>query len=720
MSSFSSTLLLLLSLICFIQSSSATSDYDYLDADNYDENYEEDYDSISNTNYDYIIIDDKNMVAEDIRDTDDDYDFDGANSYFSEYTNSIENEITTRGKKDSKKENSYDDYDDYLRSQNNNGKGGRSKKKKTDHPTRRPTSPISITLSPTISPSNPPSSSNALRTNLDSSFPCANEKIFQSMLYLNVTGDPDKVLDETEFLEQAVNLAYEGSLNSLCAFRTLENVKLIEIIEDDGQSINVTTSTAVRYLIDESDEDNDDRDPSLIDDDDGLLCLGSNFTLHFDAQIRCYGCPDDAKGLNDAFRRRRTTRTLQRVEGACYCDSELIEDGFVDNIGPNIAPTKQEFLNEFNRIIEEEDKITSIKEAYDVEEETELIGPQICLAVSLLCDTASFNDSDDDNGEDSGGDGGSCNSIDAVRPDELQCDLGQSALRLGWIYRGLPCSATNTNQQSFSCEDFDVLYPISEGVYVEVFAIEAESSLFEDYVFPGDNILMNFGRFELTVETVKVTVRTNDNEGGSLIQSISFNITCVPIEDLTIGKMFGSLQLASYTSFNSMRVEGFQKLYFTYLVQNVSPSRKDITSLAIDFNGESDVVSSNSEDSEAALLESSDITTNIIERRISIIEPSSIFVTFSAVATGDDGQVCREDNKALVLVRRNVVPTPLPSSSPVSQTTLDPVSSAPVVSTVFQTRSLGPATISPLSPIAINEYESEEFVSRPRYGGGKI
>jgi len=558
----------------------------------------------------------------------------------------------------------------------------------TKSPSAKPSFMPSNSLAPTNYPSNAPTYHIPPSNPINNSFPCAEIKVFRSMLYLNVTGNPDRAFDESDYLEDAVKLAYERALNSLCTFRSIEKVHLTAINVANGSVIDVPTNTneISRFLNDETEVSSDDY---------------PNWSAHILMEISCAACPNNAQLFADASRRGRS-RILQRIEGACYCDSDLIEEGeFLDGIGTNIAPTKDEFLEELNDIVKENENITSVIEAVDVNAVTELIGPQQCLAVSLVCssfeDGEKFSDSNDD----------SCYDIKTISNKELFCDGGKP-LELGWIYRAASCAISNTNQESFSCQDYfdDDFFPTSKVfIRIQSFIADEEFSneietIFKGVVIPGDEI--NLDLFELTAKsggTVKVEIRTDDDnnidveddeEGYDdryLIQSMIINTTCAANQDLTIGKSFGSLQLASYT-YSGLKVEGFKRLFFTYIIQNISPSEKDIVSLAFDLNGENDILT---DTKEKETLQSREVMIDKVKHLLPVFNTSSNFASINVVATGAEGQVCREDNNVLVSVQEAAGSTPPifdPTPAPVIFTvapfdlTSAPVTFAPVTASL--------------------------------------
>jgi len=207
---------------------------------------------------------------------------------------------------------------------------------------------------------------------------CDNEKLFPSVILVNVTGDPEAILDDKDKLEQAIKIAYEGALTSRCNFRTLEDVSLLGFSGDGGQFVELQPPATRRYLEEEETQENNaiadlirSNDDVILDDDNGFLQISFNFSLFFSLIMRCFGCPNDALLFNDAFRRRKLLlRGNQRIlqEDSCFCE---IDDGSNETSEvANIAPFLDDFVEEFNVAIVEQG-VDSIKEATDAEDKTD-------------------------------------------------------------------------------------------------------------------------------------------------------------------------------------------------------------------------------------------------------------------------------------------------------------------------------------------------------------
>jgi len=218
---------------------------------------------------------------------------------------------------------------------------------------------------PSTTPTSGPTTSILPTLPFPTPFECSEKKLFSNLLYLDVSGYPDAVFDEREVLQQSVGIAYERSIDSLCASRSLDNIKLFGISENGN--FTDFTDIILRYL-------EEIEVPPVEDSDDDDFELNLNFTLFFSMTMRCFGCPSDAKLFNDASRRRWRGRSLQ-VDDVCYCDSDSFEDS--GYLGSNIAPRSSDFVEEFNKeiLIQE---VTSVVEAFNpARHETVIISPTL-------------------------------------------------------------------------------------------------------------------------------------------------------------------------------------------------------------------------------------------------------------------------------------------------------------------------------------------------------
>jgi len=208
------------------------------------------------------------------------------------------------------------------------------------------------------------------------------------LIFINVTGNPETVFNDTIALEQSIKTAYEEALGTPCVFRSLTDVSLLGIILEnqfiENENAKYATNVRNRFLEDRQDiadeanaiSDTDDTSVDYLNDDDNFeVELSFNFTIFFSLIMRCYGCPDDALLFNDASRRELLsssssflrTRQLQEEESICTCQigDEVIKDSF------NVAPSIITFLQQFQNITERpENNITSIQEVTSAEEKT--------------------------------------------------------------------------------------------------------------------------------------------------------------------------------------------------------------------------------------------------------------------------------------------------------------------------------------------------------------
>jgi len=195
----------------------------------------------------------------------------------------------------------------------------------------------------------------------DGPSPCPKEKLFLSRLYINVTGNPSTVFTETEALERSVEIAYDRLLDPFC--RRLESVKLVGYELTNG-TVMEPSKTASRFLEEVDDDDLDINYP--------------NFSIINEIVFNCPSCPDNSELLRpDASRRRWRSRELPFEDDTCTCGNESSDDS-----ASNEAPPDNEFVAQFNRVIEEQENIISVREAFDVESTTVLLDRTLSPTIS--------------------------------------------------------------------------------------------------------------------------------------------------------------------------------------------------------------------------------------------------------------------------------------------------------------------------------------------------
>jgi len=321
--------------------------------------------------------------------------------------------------------------------------------------------------------------------NITSSITCSTENLFPGIISLNVTGNPDTILNDKEKLEQSIKAAYEKSLSSQCAFRSLESVALLGVLRENGEFVDIPSNTTTARYLEEEIEDttavaaglelNNGTNSSaelgeteLYLDDSGLdFNFNFNFSIFFSLIMRCFGCPDDARLFNDASRRGllRGQRILEQEEGACFCE---LDDGSIEDLAEvaNIAPSIDDFVEEFNEVIIEQEVI-SIKEAVTIEDKTDSSPPfinppaeeertnnvcgngcnartQECIQGTCLCKAGFFAPS---------GQGGACKDLPECRNGQHRCDRNANCIELEGTY---DCSCKEGyDGDGFSCSDID-------------------------------------------------------------------------------------------------------------------------------------------------------------------------------------------------------------------------------------------------------------------------
>jgi len=264
----------------------------------------------------------------------------------------------------------------------------------TPFPTNNPTTEPSS--NPTeFSPSDTPSIND----------PCLREKYQISDMYLNVTGQPDTLLEGEDQikLESLINTTYDSIVSEAetCLDRSLNTIQLRGLYVPNN--IELTRKLRRRFLLDADEED--ESSSSSDDDDDAIGSFlvieettlfttedsGSNetnttsnvtfpafsfdFTLWFRILHRCLGCPNDFNLFDDASRRRRQLQKQQEND-VCVCDEERrifwnrdLEEGTSprtterDLQKSNPGLKEDSFVVEFNKQNEEKVVVPAIKRA---------------------------------------------------------------------------------------------------------------------------------------------------------------------------------------------------------------------------------------------------------------------------------------------------------------------------------------------------------------------
>jgi hypothetical protein len=162
------------------------------------------------------------------------------------------------------------------------------------------------------------------------------------------------------------------------------------------------------------------------------------------------------------------------------------------------------------------------------------------------------------------------------------CNLSD-ILDLGWILSGGSCADSTTTQLGFNCTADD------SSDFPETVAIHAiggtDNIVYLDTINTiGEWFFLNNGLSdELAVldPTIVVTIKTL---AGDVLQEMTINTECTDENDLTIGKNFGSLQLASYRNADAV-VQGCVTVTWAYSVTNDGTIDASLTEFALITNG---------------------------------------------------------------------------------------------------------------------------------------
>jgi len=160
----------------------------------------------------------------------------------------------------------------------------------------------------------------------ESFFTSNDEKVFTSVVSLSATGNPFAI--EKNILEQSFKTTYTDLLYSLCSFRSLANVALVNILNENGEILTAN--------VDAADWNVDDID----------------FSLHFEMDMICYDCPEgDAQLFSVKNSVREGRRILQNEEHNCYWSNGNGNSSSSDLLDVSIVPSRDDFVREFNKAI---------------------------------------------------------------------------------------------------------------------------------------------------------------------------------------------------------------------------------------------------------------------------------------------------------------------------------------------------------------------------------
>jgi len=154
------------------------------------------------------------------------------------------------------------------------------------------------------------------------SYPHSNEKLFRSTVTVKAAGNALVANDKKSNLERLFKDSYTNLLQSICSFRSLEDVSLIDIIEEDD----------------------------------------SVFDLHFVLIVKCYDCSNKTH----LFRDDTITGRKLKAENTCLWNNHNA-DAVGDDLFVNVAPFKDDFAKEYIKLISEKN-IDSVKALLTINE----------------------------------------------------------------------------------------------------------------------------------------------------------------------------------------------------------------------------------------------------------------------------------------------------------------------------------------------------------------
>jgi len=276
-----------------------------------------------------------------------------------------------------------------------------------------------------------------------------------------------------------------------------------------------------------------------------------------------------------------------------------------------------------------------------------------CLSVSLDCEY----------------DNQHCYKLDTPS-NNITCNNGKPH-QLLWIYRGTLCDDSNNNQPGFICEDLSDQDLNTEDVFISIRGNETDSIYFSETVLHDQGILLENITFD---DNIIIEVHRGDSVGSEILQRMVINIACDGAEDLTIGKNFGALQLGSFMNADGLITEGFKKLTFKNIIQNVALSENEILSAWFNFDGKS----KNFIGSINKALDVGGLAEKHIDYYISVLEPGFYRAQLSVTSDNNKERLCNRQDFAFIKVENTstkeptYVPSQIPTNLPTTEASEEP------------------------------------------------
>ena len=236
-----------------------------------------------------------------------------------------------------------------------------------------------------------------------------------------------------------------------------------------------------------------------------------------------------------------------------------------------------------------------------------------------------------------------CSLITSLPPFFYTCNL-PNLLDLGFIFTGGTCADTTTTQPGFVCND---VAPIVGPATITAVGATSGEEYFNDVVAPDSSFALENVEPNPLDSVIDITVASAD---GQVLQTMTIGSECVPENDVTLGKVFGSFTLASYRSDDAF-VQGFQEAAWAYVAKNTGTIDVDITEFVATTNG----VAANP--GETITLAPGDEFPFEVPQLLSLIDPGVTY-TGQLDISGLPGPCSSSDMETvtIVLLRRGEVP----------------------------------------------------------------
>lgn len=225
-----------------------------------------------------------------------------------------------------------------------------------------------------------------------------------------------------------------------------------------------------------------------------------------------------------------------------------------------------------------------------------------------------------------------------VPAQQRTCDAGDpnGLLSLGWFYRGTSCTG-GTTTQDIECMDFDGGPSSGVNMTAHITASGPTGILYlSEAVEPDTFVLMsNILIIPQPLDpTIVVTIRRGD-VSGQVLQNFTMQTECNAVNDITLGKTFGSLELARYRR-NDRVVDSFIEVEWGFSVINAGTNNAELIEGLAQVNG----VSLPSIPDPGPILAPQERFTRYNRYLILLLEPSMVKGTYVGVkAQGVPGQV---------------------------------------------------------------------------------